>query len=66
MPLKLGLVQGHILDGDGLFTRNVLQHPIHKGKGVAVRQQTHDLLRIEHGLGRRDVVGGGRGQNSQG
>jgi hypothetical protein len=50
MALKLRLVNGDIFDGHSPLAGLVLNHPIHQSEGVAVGQQSLDLLRGENHL----------------
>ncbi|QNJ19160.1 hypothetical protein SynA1825c_00843 [Synechococcus sp. A18-25c] len=45
----------------------MLDHTIHQSEGIAMRQQPHDLLGIEQGLGdyRGGSSGGSGGRGSQ-
>jgi hypothetical protein len=60
MSLKLWLIKGDVLERNSAFAWNVLQHSIHQGKWITMRQQTHDLLGIQHRSGSV-----GRGKNGQ-
>jgi hypothetical protein len=49
MTLELGLIEGDVLDRHGPLAGLMLQDPIHQGEGIAVGQQSLDLLAGEHG-----------------
>jgi hypothetical protein len=48
MALELGLIEGDVLNRHCSLARLVLDHPIHQREGIAVGQQTLDLLTGEH------------------
>ena len=48
MALKERFVEGDVLDGHDPFALVEFDDPVHQEHGIAMREEIHDLLDVEH------------------